>query len=350
MSYARSGYITEVNATLDDVALQGILAVTLTSTNSYSADCYTIVIHVGNSPLNNLEYWRVCTGGYIELSLAIQPGTAMPLTISGYIDQIIIDQVGSTVSIEGRDLSALMIDSFQQQDFVNQSASEIVASVATRHGLGASVTPTTGFVGRFYGDGYTRVSLGQFSKIQSDWDLVAQLARENQFDAYVLLSTLYFAPQNVSMAPAATLSFQNTTALRIDRRLAASIQNNIRIQSWNSQSMASYIKGPAVVQVGTFLTAPAGVASPYLFSAPNLIQSQADADAVRYQSEVSRLQTVLEVEMPFNPSVRARSLIQITGISPSINGNYLVDFVETNYRASSGTTQRVSAIPASNLD
>ena len=35
-----------------------------------------------------------------------------------------------------------MIDSYRQQDFVNQSASEIVSAIAQYHNLQAVVTPT----------------------------------------------------------------------------------------------------------------------------------------------------------------------------------------------------------------
>ena len=82
--------------------------------------------------------------------------------ITGMVDTIHVDPIHGTVGIDGRDMSASLIDSYRQQDFVNHTASEIVTSIAQSHGLQPVVTSTQGITGRYYNDGYTKLSIGQF--------------------------------------------------------------------------------------------------------------------------------------------------------------------------------------------
>ena len=112
-----------------------------------------------------------------------------------------------------------MIDAYRQQDFVNQTASEVVSSIAQYHGLTPVVTATSGSVGRYYGDGFTRLSLGQFSRIRSDWDLVVELARENGFDVFVQGATLYFQPANPMNAMPVHLALQEVKTIRFQQAL-----------------------------------------------------------------------------------------------------------------------------------
>ena len=136
-----------------------------------------------------------------------------------------------------------MVDSYQQGDFVNQTASEVVATIANRHGLGAVVTPTLGFIGRYYGDGYTRLSTGQFSRLRSDWDLVVELARENQFDVFVEGTQLFFQPASPIPAVLTPITPGMVQSLRFNRSLTVASSATARVQSWNSQTMACYDSG-----------------------------------------------------------------------------------------------------------
>ena len=130
---------------------------------------------MGAPPLRDTYYWSTLSAGYVDVFAENVLGSLQSSLIAGTIDMVYIDATRGTASIAGRDLSASLVDSYRQVDFVNQTASEVVAAIATRHGLEAVVTPTSGNTGRYFGEGYTRLSTGLFSRLRSDWDLVVQL-------------------------------------------------------------------------------------------------------------------------------------------------------------------------------
>ncbi len=105
-----------------------------------------------------------------------------------------IDVLNRTVEIDGRDLTARLLDARTQETFSNQTASEIAETLAARHGLTADVTATTTLAGRYYATEHDRITLGQFSRATTEWDLLTFLAAREGFEAYVAGQTLTFAP------------------------------------------------------------------------------------------------------------------------------------------------------------
>ncbi len=172
--------------------MPGLLRASIATTNCFSADTYSLTFAIGGP--ENIAFWSTISSAYLEVTAVASSmlGPTYYNLISGMADTIHVDPIHRTVGVEGRDLSSSLVDSYRQQDFVNQSASEIVSTIAQYHGLKPVVTATSGTVGRYYGDGYTKLSLGQFSSLQSDWDLVVQLARQNNFDVFVEKSVTLF--------------------------------------------------------------------------------------------------------------------------------------------------------------
>ena len=198
----RSSDQLQVEVSLNGEPLQGLLRASITSTNCFSADSYSLTFAMNAGGQEGIGFWSVVSEAFVEVR-AVTSNTYGPRyqrLITGMADSIHIDPVRSTVAVEGRDLSASMIDSYRQQDFVNQTASEIVATIASYHDLLPLVVPTFGNIGRYYADGYTKVSLGQFSQFRSDWDLVVQLARQNDYDIFVEDRSLYFQPSGTSFS------------------------------------------------------------------------------------------------------------------------------------------------------
>ena len=99
-----------------------------------------------------------------------------------------------TVEIDGRDLTARLLDARTQETFSNQTASQIAETLAARHGLTPNVTATQTLAGRYYAADHDRLTLGQFSRATTEWDLLTFLAAREGFEAYVSGQTLTFAP------------------------------------------------------------------------------------------------------------------------------------------------------------
>jgi hypothetical protein len=300
---------------------------------------------MGSPPLGDIVFWSSLASAYVEIVPISQSHSASQSLISGMIDTLHLDPVMQTVTIEGRDLSSTLVDSYRQQDFVNQTASEVVSNIASYHGLTPIVTPTTGEVGRYYGDGYTRLSLGQFSRIRSDWDLVVQLARENSFDVFVQGASLFFQPPTFWNGLPVHIGLRDVKTLRFDRTLTIASSAAARVQSWNSQDMASYAINSAGDAIDAAQTAEASTIQPFLFSASNFTSQQVASAAGRYAAELNRLGTVAHIEMPWDLRLSARTTVLVDETNSLFDAIYKIESIERCHSSTSGSSQIVRAVP-----
>ncbi len=225
---------------LDGLSTSGLLQASITTSNYFSADSFALTFATNASPAGDIASWAALSDGYIEIKI-VEPGVPLSVDIlTGNIDVLTADPILKTLSIEGRDLSAGLINSYLQQDFVNQTASEVVQTIANQYGLTAQVTATSGNVGRYFADGYTKLSLGHFSSLRSNWDLIVELAREVNFDIFMQGRTLVFQPSADESDPAVVITPGDVATMRLERTLAIRSSSRVKVQSWNSQMVASY--------------------------------------------------------------------------------------------------------------
>ncbi len=326
-----------IQVTIDGTPIYGLLRASIVATNSFCADTYGLTFAIGGQPQNNIGFWSSLTSGIVAVS-AVQTspyGLISNPLITGVIDQIGIDPVHGVATVEGRDLSGRLVDCYRQQDFVNQTASEIVATIAQYHGLPPQVAATEGNVGRYYADGYTKLSLGQYSRLQSDWDLIVELAREAAFDVYVQGTSLYFQPQTAPTGVPIGLSLSEVQGLFVERNVNVSLNATAQVQSWNSRDMASYSSLPnQQTSTGSL---------PFLFSGSNYTSQQVTDSMSQYSTELTRLATTLRIEMPWNPALTPRTVILLNGTNSVLDRAYRIDTVESRLSGSSGSEQTIFA-------
>jgi hypothetical protein len=325
--------------------VQGLLRASITSTNCFSADSYSLTFAMNAGGPEDIAFWSVIPAALVEVRAVASNmyGPRYQNLISGMVDSIHIDPVRGTVGVEGRDLSAIMIDSYRQQDFVNQTASEIVATIASYHGLQPIVVPTSGNIGRYYADGYTKVSLGQFSRFRSDWDLVVQLARQSNYDIFVEDRSLYFQPSNILFNFPLPVSMQDMHSIRIQRNLGITNAAAARVQSWNSQNMTAYHSDNAGDAAPSGDQVASAATLPFLFSASNYTAQQVTDAAKRYESELKRLGTVLSLDMPWDLAFLPRSTCLLTDTNSAFDTLYRIDSIERLYSSTSGSRQLIRA-------
>jgi phage protein D len=334
---------TTLLITVNGILIEGLLHATLTTSNCFAADTYALGFAMGPPPMGDVTFWSSIESGYVEIAAASDFRMASQAVLSGMIDTVSIDPIREMVAIEGRDLSSSLIDSYRQQSFVNQTASEVVATIAQTHGLLPVITPTNDSVGRYYGDGYTRLSLGDFSKQRSDWDLLVQLARENSFDVFVEGRTLFFQPSSAIWGVPVRLAPSDVLGMRIERNLVLPSDTSARVQSWNSQNMASYASDDGADGLDPASLTSSASRPPYLFSASNLTQQQAANSADRYAAELGRLSTMLHIEMPWDLTLKPRMLILLSGTGSVLDNIYRLDAIDRHYSSATGSTQCLRA-------
>jgi hypothetical protein len=336
----------EFQIALDGSPIQGLLHASIVTSNCFSSDSYALTFAMGPLPLGDIAFWSSLSSAYVEIGVTTPYDPTLQSLISGMIDTIHVDPIQGTVAIEGRDLSSSMIDAYRQQDFVNQTASEVASTIALHHGLTPVVTATSSSVGRYYGDGYTRLSLGQFSRLRSDWDLMVQLARENSFDVFVCGSELFFQPAISSSNAPVYIALRDVKTIRFERTLTIASSTTARVQSWNSQNMASYDSNGASGGAGATQTPSTSGDQPFLFSASNFTSQQVTDSAGRYAAELSRLGIVLHIEMPWDLTLSPRAQILIDETNSLFDATYKVDNIERHYSTTSGSSQIIRAVIA----
>jgi hypothetical protein len=330
----------QVQVSVNGVSVEGLIRASIATTNTFSADTYSLTF-----ASRDVAFWSLVASASIEVTAVVASayGAEYRTLITGLADTIHIDPVRGIIAVEGRDYSSSMVDSYRQQDFVNQTAAEIVGTIAASHGLQPIVWPTVGIIGRYYSDGYTKLSLGQFSRLQSDWDLVVHLARQNGFDVFVQNRSLYFQPSSPSTSAPIPVFLQDLRSARLERNLNIAAGTPARVQSWNSQNMAAYSSdGP-----GNALLPPADDARsslPFLFSGSNYTSRQVTESAERYASELTRLGTVLVLDMPWDFAFTPRATCVLLNTGSTFDTTYQIETVERHYSSTSGSDQVVRAI------
>jgi hypothetical protein len=325
--------------------MPGLMRASVLSTNDFSADSYSLTFALGDETFTNAVFWSTVSSALIEIGAVSSPGSdaCYQTLITGNADTIEIDLIRRTVGVEGRDLSSRLVDSYRQQDFVNQTASEIAATIAVSQGLIPVVSPTVGIIGRYYGDGFTRLSLGQFSRSQSDWDLIVQLARENDFDTFVQGSSFYFQPTNGFSGSPIPVAPQDVQRMRIHRNLGVSAGIAAQVQSWNSQDMMAYHGA----SYGDGLNNEVGqerINQRFLFLGRNFTPTQASEYASRCLSELSRLANVLTFEMPWDMAFAPRATLLLLNSGTAFDATFKIEAVERVFSSTTGSTQLVRAI------
>jgi phage protein D len=331
----------EVQVSINGTPVSGLVRASITTTNCFSADTYSLAFALGPDESDKIEFFSTLPSAYVEVTAVMWStyGPTYQTLITGMIDMIHVDPIVGVAAMEGRDLSSLLVDSYRQRDFVNQTASEIVSAIGQYHNLQPMVTATSGIIGRYYGDGYTKLSLGQFSRLQSEWDLVVQLARQNNFDAFVSGRSLYFQPADELVASPISISAHDVQTLRIARNLNSATDAAVVVQSWNSQNGAAYHSSGDAAGVQS----PADTSMPFLFLGSNYTSQQVADQAERYQAELSRLSTVLHLGMPWDMAFAPRATLLLGGTGSAFDTTFRVDSIERHYTSASGSTQTIRA-------
>jgi hypothetical protein len=328
-----------VQVLFDGQPINGLLKASISSNNYFSCDSFSFTLASGQGALRHLRDIEAQAYALVELRAGVAGADESHRIAYGRMDRVTSDPILGLFGAECRDLSAALIDSHLQQVFVNQTASEVVMTIAVQHGLLPIVAPTLDMIGRYYEDGYTRLSLGEYSRYRSSWDLVVSLARQESFDVYVDGATLYFGPSLTAVAEPVEIRPSDVMAMRFERRPALADSLAVDVQTWDSQQTTAYKGGASGLAEGGLSS---GTTS-FLFSQPNLSAVQADAMAAMYALELGRLSTTVRLEMPWDLRLNPRGSITLLETGTSYDGLYAIDCVERVYSSVSGSVQFVTA-------
>lgn len=312
--------------TVDDVAIFGAISVAIEQASYFRASRFCVTFALGSLPLMNISWYASLDAQIIsiEFSNAAFGYTNM---MTGQIDNVLIDCVASTATLSGRDLSAWMIDTEISESFVNQTASEIVASIAAKHNLKADISPTTGAVGQYYELDHARSPLQVHSRAGNEWDLLVWLAQSEGNFVAIFGQTLYFGPMPI--AEPVPIFKQNCLELSID--MALTLPQSATVKSWNTRDKTALTQ---VVGRGANTTT---------LVKPNLSTRQAQDLASSHLAALSQHATLLRIKMPGELSLMPAMPIYLIGTESSLDQIYVIDEITREIDVKRGFTQTVQA-------
>ncbi len=247
-----------------------------------------------------------------------------------------MDVINGTTSLEGRDLAGRLLDAKTQETFSNQTASEIAETLAARHELTANVTATTALAGRYYANEHDRITLGQFARATTEWDLLTFLAAREGFEVFVSGTTLNFGP-----LPANTQAFSLTPeqciSLSLDHALTLARDIQVTVKSWNTRQQKAFTQtatSSAARQSGS-------VPRKIVVVRPNLAPNDALQLAQRILADLSSHERIVSAELPGELALSPRSQVTLSGTGTDFDQVYYVSELSRHFGLDQGFVQTI---------
>ena len=314
-----------LTVTLGGLELPGALSAEIHSHNHFAASRFRVRFAARLVPIDALHV----PDQRIEIQIGL--GDQQTSQIIGTIDSVHFDPIHSTVDVDGRDLSSILIETQVDETFVNRTASEIAELFASRHGLGALTARTDTPIGRYYQSEHDRVVLGQFSKAMTEWDLLAYLAAKERFDLFLDGDKLCFCPTGTS-APR-IFRMQDCINLQFDHRIGLARPVSVTVKSWNSRSAEAVIAKAKSDGRGKTIQRS--------ITRPNLLSKEASELAERVIKDLRRHEWAAVITMPGDLTLDARSQVVIVGTATPWDRVYSIGQLSRHVDARSGFIQRL---------
>lgn len=355
-----------VRVLLNGVTPHGLVEAQITSNNWYQCDQFTLSLALVPGSPYNARWWSQQTDVLADVQIGFLPSgqpegaanVSWQSILQGGVDQIDVDIIQGTVSVEGRDLSYLLIESKTDEAFPNHTSSQIVTILAQRHNLTPVVTATTTLVDRYYAIDHTKAVHGAFRREQTEWDLCVYLAQREHFDLFVQGKELHFQPKTQPDATPFIVQYQagaqgkpmraNVETLKLSRNLILAKDIEVDVSSWDS----SHKKGFTVTarKTGTKRSSAAGFSSKhgaatqkfaYIF--PNLTRAEAQMKAEALAKQITQHERVITFDQPGILGVTPRTRLLLQGTDSDWDQTYYIDVVTRTIGFDSGFTQNVRA-------
>jgi phage protein D len=322
--------------------LTGAMQAQVQSNNYYAADRFSVTAALGADPWASAAFWASTSDILVDLQFSLDGGASFTSLVQGAVDNISIDPSLGFLTFDGRDLAAALIEARIQETFANRTSSEIASLLAQRHNLTPHVSPTTTPVGRYYQGEHDRTTLNQFSRMTTEWDLLAFLAQQEGFDLFVQGQALCFQPAAQPASLALTLSPRDVLDLRLARSLTLARDIEVVVKSWNSRQNSALSEKASANRSDSFERSGRSPQR-YIFVRPNLTPDDALKFAQQKIAELARHERSVSIRMPGELELTPRSIVAIHGTGTDFDQTYYIDVIERRFRQNGGLIQQVIA-------
>lgn len=344
---------------INGIILTGWLDFDVDNNNYYSADTFRLKLACGALPETMNTAWFCSQQDmYVELFIGIpqDANQFVPEDLTSWIygqtDEIDFDPFENVMTLAGRDLTRVFIDTKTTQKWPNLTSSAIATQLAKSHGLTPVVTATTAQVGKYY-----EIDKVNLSDDRSEWDLLNYLAGVEGFVVYVRGQSLYFqpGPDPATATPYEliwTPSYQGSSPIanfeRVNFKRALTVSRGIQVvvRSWNKKQAqwftATYPTKAKSIQVGK--SAVGSGAQIYSKSIANLSQEQVIQHAQSwYQQLVAHEMKFENMAMPGDNGLDTTSIIKLSGTGTAFDQTYYPDTINRAISFDGGYEMTIAA-------
>lgn len=344
----------------DGVEVNGLVRADVISNNWYQADRFTaeIALSAADPASDFVQTWDNKLPILIDIQIAFLPIGAAEGSVQdwqslfqGEIDHMHFELQERYLRIEGRDLSARLIEYTTNATYANNTSSEIATILANDVGLTPHVVATTTKVGQYYQLEHDKITLNNFSHHTTGWDLLTYLAQQEGYDLFVQGHDLYFqprvdansdpfvvpyvAPDRETPYPAMTVS-----TIRMERSLTVAKDVQVQVKTWNSKRKHSFV----VTKKAQGSASAKSLKQPtqnYVFVKPNMTPEEADRFADAMIHEITKHERIVQISMPGELTLTPRMMLKLDGTGTSFDQAYFVDEIVRTISFSGGFTQTV---------
>ncbi len=314
----------QIRVSLGGVPVPGVTALQVESVGYFAASRFQVTFALGAGGYD-LAYFTALGQQEIIIQVALDGLGFVPI-LTGQIDNIRCDLAQNTVTLCGRDLACLLIDSEIAESFVNQTASQIARSLAQRFNLVPDVTPTSAKVGQYYELDHARSGLFLHSRAGTAWNLLTKLAIAEDFVLFVNGRTLYFGPLPVTQ----TMTVTRKNFSRLDFDIVTALPSAATVKSWNCRHKSVISQTAGIGEMTTLIR-------------PNLSPAAAMREAQHHLAMLGRHGTILLGEMKLDLTLAPGMQIQMIGTGSPLDTVYAVATVNRRLHGKAGLVQIVNA-------
>lgn len=333
--------------------LTPVLSYSVDNNTNFQADTFDVELETWQQKDGfGLSFWADAGTTLVEVFLGfLQPGQAetdAPASLTslllGQVDDVDADVTSGMLKLSGRDLTAKLIDTKTTMTWPNQTASQIVTTLAGQAGLTPKVTATSTPVGKYSSSAYAAV--GREVPL---WDLVSTYAQQEGFDAFVTGTTLYFGPSIADSDPspfliscsrdAASNSIDcNVETLKLKRSLTLAKDLTVTAigHSLKTGKPVKEVASRAGVKTVKTTATKAQTSQNYVIRSPNLTPQQALQLAQKTLDDLTRHERTFEATNWDDGTINSRRKARITGTGTSFDADYFLDKVTHTFSAPDG--------------
>lgn len=318
----------------------------------FQADSFRLTLILSaQAPDRGFDFWASQTSLQVELLAGFPPNadsfdrSGLTSWLTGNVDDIEIDPLADTITMTGRDLTALLIDTKRSIAFREMKSSAIAAQIADELGLQKNIAETKTFAGTF-----AQVFKQTVNDRATYWDVLTKLAQIEQFSLWVSGNTLNFQPARKA-ADVYVLRYQpatdtvgspqaNAVRMRFMRNLSVSRGVKVTVRSFNQKTGHQVSATATRARVRNQTTARAGATglppAEYFFVYPNMTADQAQAKANALAQEISQHEVNIEAELPGDQLLTAQTPVQMLGTGTKFDQIYYPASVQRRYSLDEG--------------